>query len=148
MLELNFSGALSGMNVYDFKRDCCYESIDNEFASNELKTAQKESIDKVFAYFKGYLSMGIKLNIAQRCLNAKIDNVLKAKTVKEAREFGDLCLPMKKHNLQVYGEGYVPEEELIALSIASKKGSLTKAAQERYISLYEMCFCQKEVICE
>lgn len=133
-----------GKNVYDMKKHSCFSRIDSNTLPIEVKQAQKDSIEKVFTIFKGFLAFGIHPALAIRCLNQKIKIILGTTSVEDAIRFGDFCLPICASDRDL--EGYVPEEELIALAICDKIGRLSDEAQERYKYLYKKCFEERSLM--
>ena len=119
-------------NVFDAKELFFCRLICQEDKPPMVKEAQLETVKKLCVYGKGFASSGVRLVIAIKWLNAKLSKVLSANSEEEARAYGEFCFDEKEKN-------YLAEEELLLLSLASKKGTLTKEAQNRFVSLYEKC---------
>lgn len=127
----------SSGNYFDFKKESIFNLIDRQYTSTAVKEMRKAGVDKAFMLCREYLNSRCSLNLVMKVLDKKVLMIMNSSDKKEIEEIVKMSTPKYLENgFVVTSKYYIPEEELLLLTVANKMGNLSGAAQERFVCLY------------
>lgn len=114
-------------NIIEHRLENGLLDIENSNIPFYLKSAKQNALISVYKMGVSYLHNGIKLNWVLRFLNRKQQFIFSAVSEKELSEIVGITVKSERY--------YVPEEEIILITLASQMGNVNKQTQEHYIKL-------------
>lgn len=114
-------------NIIEKKLDDALDYIEDSNEPFFLKSAKEQALVSVYKIGVSYLHSGIRLNWVIRFLNKKQELIFSALSEQELNEIVGITVKSKRF--------YVPEEEIILITLASQIGNVNKKTQEHFIKL-------------
>lgn len=126
-----------GGNFFDFRQKCIFELIDKQYTSSTIKDFRKAGVEKAFKICREYLNSKCSMGLVMKVLDKKVLMIMNSSDKKEIEDILKMSTPQYLDNgFVVTSKYHIPEEELLLLMIANKMGTLSGAAQVRFVSLY------------
>ena len=132
-------------NLFDVKKTYILELIDKQYTSAAIKDMRKAGVEKAFELCREYLNSHCSLTLVMKVLDKKLLMIMNSSDKREIEGILKLSTPQYLDNgFVVTSKYHILEEELLLLMVANKMGTLSGAAQERFVSLYN-AFVQSRV---
>ncbi len=114
--------------------------VTDDTLTDKMRNRKFSAVQKAAASMDAYAQEGVREDLVDTTMEKKARLILNAKTLEEVDRAADPPKPHYTGGEWIDDPLSVPEEELVIWSRTSLKGPLTRAGQQRYLSVFKKVF--------